>query len=119
MDTDDERDELTGDDELTSDDQGDDDDVSAYRARAASKLDQIAQDAKEALAEHGIGLSLFFVIPSNGQSILFFGTSADPSDDLWNEVTEIVSGIVQQLLGLRRPRCRTLLCAMADTAPVT
>jgi hypothetical protein len=67
----------------------------------------------------GIGLSLFFVIPSNGQNILFFGTSADPSDDLWNEVTGIVSGIVQQSIGLERPRCRSLRCATTDTAPIT
>ena len=29
-----------------------------------------------------------------------FGTSGDPDDDLWNEVTGIVSRIVQQSVGL-------------------
>jgi hypothetical protein len=107
-------DELADDDEL-----GSMNDEPNYRDRAAAHFDQIAHDAKERFAEHGIGISLFFVIPSSGHSIIMFGTQADPPDDLWNEVTEIVSGIVRQLIGLEHTCCRSLLCAMADTDPTT
>jgi hypothetical protein len=49
------------------DDLPDDDAVIAHRARAATMLDQIAQRARQALAEHGIDLSVFFLVPSSGQ----------------------------------------------------
>jgi hypothetical protein len=88
--------------------------VPAYRERAAAKLDQIARDVREALAKRGIEIGLLFLIPS-GRSILVFGTSADPPDDLWNEVAEIVSAIVRQSVGLERTRCRPVIFASTNS----
>jgi hypothetical protein len=94
------------------DDQTDDDDVMAHRERAATKLDQIARDAKDALAENGLEkICLFFLIPNSGRSILVFGTPGDPSDDLWSKVGEIVEAIVARLIGLRGTRRREVRCA--------
>jgi hypothetical protein len=100
MDIYDERDDLT-----------DQDDVPAHRARAKAELDQIAQQVQQALAEAGIGISLFFLIPNSGDSILSFGTLADPSDGEWGRVGEIVSAIVRQRVRLDRTRCRPVTCA--------
>lgn len=99
-------------DELPDDDDGDD--VPAYRERAAAKLDQIARDVKDALAEHDI--DIFFTIPSSGHSILTFGTVADPDDREWQIISAVVSGIVHHAIGLERSRCRSLACAI--TPPI-
>lgn len=105
MDTYEEHDELSGDD-----DPGAMADGLTYRDRARVNLDQIARDAKRLLAENGIEISLFFMIPNSGHSVLTFGTPADPTDDLWNKVTEIVSAIVRQSIGLAQIICRNLQC---------
>ena len=97
MDFNDERDDL-------------DDDVVA-RERAKVELVQIVQQAKRALQEGGIDLDLFFLVPNSGSSILAFGTTGDPDDDLWARVGEIVSSIVRQTVGLDRTRCRQVICA--------
>ncbi len=93
------------------DDLADDCDVTAHRARAAAKLDQIAQQTQQMLAEAGVAIDVFFLIPSSGDAVLIFGTTADPSDDLWNKVRDIVAPIVRQSVGLRGTRCRAMACA--------
>jgi hypothetical protein len=87
-------------------------DVTAHRARAREMLDQITRQAKQALA--GEGIDLFFLIPNSGDTILMFGTPADPDDKAWNRVGEIVSSIVRQAVSLDRVRCRPVMCATTD-----
>ena len=110
MDAHDERDNLT-----------DDGNVAAHRARAKAELNQIARQAKQALADHGIDLGLFFLIPNSGDAIITYGTPGDPPDDEWNRVREVVSSIVRQSVGLDRVRCREVMCAtthsVADHQP--
>jgi hypothetical protein len=93
------------------DDLTDDNDEATYRERAAAMLDQIAQQAKQALSDAGIGIGLFFIVPRSGKAILNFGTPGDPPDDLWDKVRDIVSAIVRRSIGLERLRCRELACA--------
>ncbi len=87
------------------------DDAADYRERAAAKIDQIAQQTKQMLAEAGIDIDVFFLIPSSGDSILIFGTPADPDDALWGRVGQIVAPIVRQSVGLAGTRCRPMACA--------
>ena len=95
-------------DDLTPDDLTPDDDVAAHRAKAKTELDQIAGQARQALTEQGLGdISLFFLIPNSGDSILAFGTPGDPDDHLWNRVGEIVAAIVRQTVGLDRYAVQT------------
>ena len=75
------------DDEHVIDDLTDDSDEATYRERATALLDQIAQQAKQALSNAGIDIDLFFLIPRSGDAILTFGTLADPPDDLWSTVS--------------------------------
>jgi hypothetical protein len=93
------------------DDPQDDDDVAIHRARAKTMIDQIARDSKEALAAQGVAIDVFFLIPSSGDAVLIFGTTTDPSDDLWNKVRDVVAPIVRQSVGLRWTRCKAVACA--------
>jgi len=103
-------------DDLTND-LSDDGDVSMYRARAASKLDQIIQQVRMALAEQGIHTPVFLLVPNSGNAIMTFGTITDPPDDQLGRVGEIVASIVAQSCGLIRVRRREVVCA--DTNSIT
>ena len=95
------------------DDLTDDDDLTVYRARARTELDQIVTAAKQTLAEHGIDITVFFLVQSSGP-ILTFGTMADPSDDQWEQVSEIVLSIVREVTGLDGVWSRQVMCASTD-----
>jgi hypothetical protein len=89
----------------------DGDAVMDHRARASNLLPQITQEVKAALSEADIGLDVFLIVPSTGDTVLTFGTVADPPDELWDRVSEIVCSIVRQTVGLRRTRSRPAVCA--------
>jgi hypothetical protein len=94
----------------------DDDVVVAQRARAAAGLDQVARRAKAALVDVGIDLELFFMVPRSGNAILTYGTPGNPNDALWDRVRDIVVLVLQETIGLERPRCHEVLCA--TTGPI-
>jgi hypothetical protein len=96
------------------DDQTDGDAVLVHRARAKAELDQIAQQAKQALADAGIVLSLFFLVPNSNSSVLLYGSPADADDATWRRVAEIVAQIVCKTVGLDRTRCQEVACASTD-----
>jgi hypothetical protein len=108
MDADGEHDDLT-----------DEGDQGTYQERARTMLDQIVQGAKLALCEASIDIELFFLVSQNSNAILTFGTPADPPDDLWATVGEIVSYVVRNSLGIERTRCRGLVCASTRTVVAT
>ena len=91
------------------------DGVEAHRGRAAAEIDQIARDAKEALADQGIDIDLFFLAPNSGEAILIYGTAGNPPDDEWDRVGEIVGSIVARSIGLDRVRCRPVTCATTNS----
>jgi hypothetical protein len=103
MDTQEELDDLT--------EEGDE--VIDYRARARAEIDQIARLAKNALAEHAIDLTVFFLVQSNGP-ILTFGTMSEPSENQWEQVSKIVLSIVREVTGLDGAWCRRVMCASTD-----
>jgi hypothetical protein len=109
-DANDEHDELTDADDVLDESM---DDEADYRERAATKLDQIAQQVKQALADAAISLDVFLVVPGSGDAIVTFGTVADPdpNDDEWQTVAAIVASVVRRAIGLNRSRCRSLVCA--------
>ena len=85
--------------------------VAAQRARARNLLSQITQQVKQALYEASIEIDVFLMIPTTGDAIATFGTLADPPDELWNSVGEIVCAVLGKTVGLKRARCRGLACA--------
>ena len=57
----------------------DGDDVMDYRARAKTELDRIARQTKQALAEQGLDITVFFLVPNSGEAVLFIWQHpADP-----------------------------------------
>ena len=92
-------------------------DAQTPRERAASRLGQIAQLVKQRLTEHGIDDSVFFVVPSSGDTIITFGTTGDPADELWARISDLVSAVVKEAVGVERLRCRELVCAATGGAP--
>jgi hypothetical protein len=120
MDTHNRCDELTtGDAPIPGESANSDETARQRRCDAAAKLDQIAQQVNRALTEQGIKVDLFFVISSGGNGILAFGTAADPPDDQWIKVCEIVSSIVRHTIGVEWTRCQGLLSAMTATPSTT
>ena len=108
-------------DERDDDDLTGDDDLSVYRDRAKAKLKDVARDVRQALDEQGIGsdIPVFFLAPNSGDAVVLFGTVAeDPTDDDWRRVSDVVTSIVQQAVGLDAVRCREVVCA-ATTDVVT
>jgi hypothetical protein len=91
----------------------DGDEVTVCRARARTELNQIVQRTKQTLAEHGIDITVFFLVQSSGP-VLTFGTMADPSEDQWEQVSEIVLSIVREVTGLNEVWSRQVMCASTD-----
>lgn len=100
--------------QLDDDDQADDDGVTAYRARLKGKLDTIAAEAKQRLADENLDIPLFFVLPNSGSSIVNFGTPGDPDDATWSRVRMVVAAVIEKAVGVQRVRCREMLCATTD-----
>ena len=95
----------------------DDEGVAAQRAIARNLLPQITQQVKRALQEASIEIDVFLMIPATGDAIANFGTLADPPDELWTRIGEIVCSIVRRAVGLDRICSRPLSCA--TTAELT
>ena len=89
----------------------DEDGGTAYRERAKGMLNQIAQQARLALADQCIDLDLFFLAPNSGEAILIYGTPGNPDDASWERVGEIVAPILGRLIGLRGTRRQEVICA--------
>ena len=89
----------------------DDEGVTAQRAKARNLLPQITQQVKQALQEASIEIEVFLMIPASGDAIATFGTLADPPDELWTRIGEIVCSIVRRAVGLDRVCTRPLSCA--------
>lgn len=88
-------------------------DAQKQRQTATIKLDQIAQQVRQVMAEHQIDVSLFFFVPSGGDAIISFGTMSDTPDELWDQITGLVCAVIQEEIGDERVRCRGVACAMA------
>ena len=90
------------------------DEVMDYRDKTRAELDRIARQTKHALAEHGIDdLTVFFLVQSSGP-ILTFGTMSDPSENQWEQVSEIVLSIVREVTGVDGVWSRQIVCASTD-----
>jgi hypothetical protein len=95
---------------------GNNDDARTHREKAISKLDEIVRLVRQRLVENKIDISLFFLIPRSGEAIVTFGTISDPSDQLWEQINDLVSSVVQDVIGVQRLKCRSVVCAASDGA---
>jgi hypothetical protein len=81
-----------------------DSDVTMTRLRTGALLDEIIQRVNTALGDQDIDIDLFVMVPSP-DVIITIGTPGSPTADEWRSVSEIVSSVVQEFIGLERVRC--------------
>jgi hypothetical protein len=88
--------------------------IARHRARAKAELEHIVQQAKQAVAEAGLDIPLFFMIPRTGDSILTYGTPGHPQDHEWSHIGEIVCAVVAKAVGMDRTLHREIMCMASD-----
>jgi hypothetical protein len=76
------------------------DELMDTRRELADTLDEIAAEVTAALSSGGIRVPIFFVVPATGDSIMTFATPADPSDEQWDRVQDIVCHILTSRVGI-------------------
>lgn len=88
------------------------------RAAATRLLPAIADRTRTALAEVGIDIEVFLVVPNSGDAILSFGTTdePDPDDATWNTISQTVCRVVCEALGMTKVRTRALVSTTTRTA---
>ncbi len=89
--------------------------VVEQRTLLQSCLPQIAEQVRGGLRDVGLSLEVFLTIPASGNSLMTFATAADPADEEWDRVRDIVRRIVGELVGAEGLRCRELACASSGT----
>lgn len=78
------------------------------RALAKSRLPKIIERTKDALAQGGVGVDIFYLLPNSGDSAITYGVIADVSDEEWDTISGIVCEIVKDALALRDVYTREL-----------
>jgi hypothetical protein len=58
-------------------------------------------------------------VRDSGDSLATIATPIDPSNDDWQQASEIVCQIMGRKLGTGRLRSRELVCAVANSSPVS
>lgn len=85
------------------------------REHATRWLPTIVERTRSALAESEIRQDVFFVVPNSGNAVVLFGTADDPEDAVWDRISGIVVGIVQDVLQMQHAYSRNLASALAHS----
>lgn len=76
-------------------------------------LDEIAAELGVQLQAENLNHKVFLTVPNSGRSIATIATPADPTDEEWSRVSNMVCGLIGKRLGDMRLQGRNLTCAMA------
>ena len=87
----------------------DGDEVMDYRDRARTELDRIAKMTKQALSEHGIDLTVFFLVQSSGP--LLISEQSNRTGPSWDQ------GTIRTDAWLQKSRVRIALLSMFRRTP--
>ena len=88
--------------------------LDARRAMLRDSLPEIVNDIGIALRDAGLHFPIFITLPTSGNAIATFATPLDPSNDDWQEASEIAREIIRKWIGCG-PLCgRTIACAVAN-----
>ena len=93
-------------------------DLDAQREIIRSNLTEIANDIGMAMRDVGLRFPVLFTVRDNGDSLATIATQVDPSDDDWQQASEIVRQIIGKKLGTGRLKSRALVCAVANSPPI-
>jgi hypothetical protein len=106
----------------TTDDQDDerfDNDIESQREAIRGSLDEIASDIGMVMRDEGLHFPVYITVRDHGDSLATIGTPLDPPDQDWQRASEIVRQIIEKKTGGGRLRSRELLCAVANSAPIS
>ena len=94
-------------------------DLDAQRDMIRNSLNEIANDIGMAMRDVGLHFPVFLTVRDNGDSLATIATPVDPSNDDWRQASEIVCQIMGRKLGTGRLRSRELVCAVANSQPMS
>jgi len=77
-------------------------------------LDEIAAELGVQLQAENLHCKVFLTVPNSGTSIATIATPADPTEEEWARVSDMVCGLIGKRLGGMRLHGRNLTCAMAQ-----
>jgi hypothetical protein len=101
------------------DDLGFDNDTKSPRDIIRQSLNEIANDIGMAMRDVGLRFPVFLSVRDNKDSLATIATPIDPSDDDWSRASEIVCRIIQKKIGGGKLRSKELLCAVANSPPIS
>jgi hypothetical protein len=90
--------------------------IEAQRKVIRLALDDIAVQVGTAHREAGLGFPVYLTVPGSGTSLVTLACALDPSDQEWNQASEIVCRIVGLRLGDIRLCGRSIPCAVTNAA---
>ncbi len=94
-------------------------DLDAQREIIRSNLTQIDNDIGMMMRDAGLHFPVYITVRDSGDSLATFATPHDPSDDDWQQASDIVCRIMEDTIGGNtKLRNRGLLCAVANAAPM-
>jgi hypothetical protein len=93
--------------------------IESQRNIIRQSLSEIASNIGMAMRDVGLRFPVFLTVRDNGDSLATFATPGDESDDDWSRATEIVCQIIQKKIGGGPLRSRELLCAVANSPPMS
>ena len=93
-------------------------DLDAQRDMIRNSLNEIANDIGMAMRDVGLHFPVFLTVRDSGDSLATIATPIDPSNDDWQQASEIVCQIMGRKLGTGRLRGRELACAVANSVPM-
>ena len=94
-------------------------DLDAQREIIRHSLPEIVNDIGMAMRDAGLHFPVFMTVRDSGDSLATIATPIDPSDDDWQQASEIVCQIMGRKFGGGRLRSRELVCAVANAAPMS
>jgi hypothetical protein len=92
-----------------------DDKLDAQRDIIRQSLNEIANDVGMMLRDVALTFPVYITVGRSGNSLATIATPLDPSDDDW----ERASAIVRQMIGGGKLRSRKLVCAVANSRPMS
>jgi hypothetical protein len=105
----------------TTDDQEDEgyDGIEEQREIIRHSLHEIVNDIGMAMRDAGLHFPVFMTVRDSGDSLATIATLLDPSDQDWQRASAIVCQIMEQRIGGGRLRGQELVCAVANSPPMS
>ena len=93
--------------------------LSRQRELLTASLDNIASAVRTALDNAGLGVEVFFTVPSTGNALLMVATPVNPSDPDWPRANQIICDSVGNTIGMKGLYSQCLPCADVPSRGVT